>query len=137
MPATFSNGFGLSNVKGWVLVDSPAGLEHLNRRITSQVDDIFDIIGPSKKSFNHIERAYRVVKEVKINFKNFYVIAGYRFPKGLEPEIEKRIKQPYLGKIAYDENVENYVLSGESLLELPPSSVAYISVKKLMTKAGY
>jgi len=53
----------------YVLVDSPAGLEHLNRRITSKVDDIFDVIDPSKKSFDHIERAYRVAKEVKIDFE--------------------------------------------------------------------
>jgi len=128
---------GLTKTYRHVLVDSPAGLEHLNRRITSHVDDIFDIIGPSKKSFNHIERAYRVVKEVQIGFKNFYVIAGYRVPKELEAEIKKRIKLPYLGKIAYDKDVENYVLSGKSLLELPPSSPAYVSVKKLMAEAGY
>jgi len=46
----------------YVLIDSPAGLEHLNRRITSKVNDIFDIIDPSKKSFDHVERAYRVAK---------------------------------------------------------------------------
>jgi len=120
-----------------VLVDSPAGLEHLNRRITSQVDDIFDIIDPSQKSFNHIERAYRVAKEVKIDFKNFYVVAGYRVPEKLEAEVEKRIKLPYLGKIAHDKNVENCVLSGKSLLELPSSSSAYVSVKKLMAETGY
>jgi len=120
-----------------VLVDSPAGLEHLNRRITSQVDDIFDIIDPSQKSFYHIERACRVAKEVKIDFKNFYVIAGYRVPEKLEAEVEKRIKLKYLGKIAYDKDVENYVFSGKPLLELPSSSFAYISVKKLMAEAGY
>lgn len=120
-----------------VLVDSPAGLEHLNRRITSQIDDIFDIIDPSQKSFNHIERAYKVAKEVKIDFKNFYVVAGYRVPEELETEIEKRIKLKYLGKVAYDKKVEEYVLSGKSLLELSSSSSAYVSVKKLIAKAGY
>jgi len=120
-----------------VLIDSPAGLEHLNRRITSQVDDIFDIIDPSQKSFNHIERAYKVAKEVKINFKNFYIVAGYRVPERLEAEVEKRIKLKYLGKIAHDKEVEEYVLSGKSLLELPSSSSAYVSVKKLMGEAGY
>ena len=34
----------------YVLVDSPAGLENLNRRITSNVNDIFDILDHSKKS---------------------------------------------------------------------------------------
>jgi CO dehydrogenase maturation factor len=34
----------------YVLIDSPAGIEHLNRRITSKVNDIFDILDHSKKS---------------------------------------------------------------------------------------
>ena len=128
---------GLTRTYRHILVDSPAGLEHLNRRITSQVDDIFDIIDPSQKSFNHVERAYRVAKEVKIDFKNFYVVAGYRVPQELESEVQKRIKMPYLGKIAYDEDVEKCVLSGKSLLDLPTSSPAYISVKKLLVGVGY
>jgi CO dehydrogenase maturation factor len=97
----------------YVLIDSPAGLEHLNRRIASKVEDIFDIIDPSQKSFNHVERAYRVAKEVKIDFKNFYVVGGYRVPEELEAEIEKRIQLKYLGKITYDKEVENYVFSGK------------------------
>jgi len=128
---------GLTKTYKHVIVDSPAGLEHLNRRITSQVDDIFDIIDPSQKSFNHIDRAYRVAKEVKINFKNFYVVSGYRVPEELEAEVEKRVKLPYLGKIAYDKNVEKNVLAGKSLLELPSASPAYVSVKKLIAEAGY
>ncbi len=128
---------GLTKTYRYVLIDSPAGLEHLNRRIASQVDDIFDIIDPSQKSFNHVERAYRVAKEVKIDFENFYVVAGYRVPKELEAEVEKRIKLKYLGKIAYDKEVESYVLSGKPLLELPSSSPAYNSTKGLMKKAGY
>lgn len=120
-----------------VLIDSPAGLEHLNRRISSEVDDIFDIIDPSRKSFNHVERAYKVAREVDIDFKNFYVIGGYRFPEGLESEIEERTKLRYLGKIAYDEEVERYGLIGKSLLELPSTSPAYRSVKEIMKRSGY
>jgi CO dehydrogenase maturation factor len=128
---------GLTKTYRHVIVDSPAGLEHLNRRVTSQVDDIFDVMDPSQKSFNHVERAYRVAKEVKIDFRNFYVVAGYRVPETLEAEIENRVKLPYLGKVAYDKDVESYVLSGRSLLELPASSPAYVSVKMIMKKAGY
>ncbi len=128
---------GLTKTYRYVLVDSPAGLEHLNRRITSRVDDIFDIIDPSSKSLNHVRRAYRVAREVKIDFKNFYVIAGYRVTETLEAQVKKRIELPYLGRIAYDEAVEDRVLAGKSLLELPRSSPAYISVKNLMAGAGY
>jgi len=120
-----------------VLIDSPAGLEHLNRRIAVRIDDVFDIIDPSKKSFDHVNRAYRVAKEVKIEFKNFYLIGGFRFPEHLESQARKATQLEFLGKIAYDEGVEKYVLSGKSLLNLPSDSPAYISMNKIMEKAGY
>jgi len=128
---------GLTKSYEYVLIDSPGGLEHLNRRIASQVDDIFDIIDPSQKSFHHVERAYRVAKEVKIDFNNFYVVGGNRVPDEWEAEVEKRTKLQYLGKISYDKEVENYVLYGKPLLDLPDSSLAYNSVKKILQKAGY
>jgi CO dehydrogenase maturation factor len=121
----------------YIIVDSPAGLEHINRKITSEVDDIFDVIDPSKKSFDHVKRAYRIAKEVKINFKNFYVVGGNRFPEITGEEVEKRTNQKYLGKIAYDKTVEEFNLSGKSLLTLPTSSPAYLSIKEIMKKAGY
>jgi len=121
----------------YVLIDSPAGLEHLNRKISTRVDDIFDIIDPSKKSFDHVMRAHRIAREVRIDFENFYVIGGFRFPEHLRNQAEKTLEFKYLGKIACDERVEEYVFAGKSLLELPPDSSAYISVKKIMGKAGY
>jgi CO dehydrogenase maturation factor len=128
---------GLTKTYRCILIDSPAGLEHLNRRIVSKVDDIFDIIDPSRKSFNHVKRAYKIAKEVKIDFRNFYVIGGYRFPETLEAEVRKKTQLDYLGKIAYDKKVEDSNLLGKSLLELPSSSPAYNSVKELVKKAGY
>jgi len=120
-----------------VLIDSPAGLEHLNRKITSEVDDIFDIMDPSKKSFNHVERAYSIAREIGIEFKNFYIVGGYRFPKDLKAEVTKKTKLEFLGKIAYDKGVEDYVLSGNSLLGLSDNSSAYNSIREIMRKAGY
>jgi CO dehydrogenase maturation factor len=120
----------------YILIDSPAGLEHLNRKITSEVDDIFDIIDPSKKSFEHVERAFSIAKEIGIKFKNFYVVGGYRFPEKLEPELIKK-EFKFLGKISYDKIVEEYGLSGKSLLEISNTSPAYISIKKLLKKANY
>jgi CO dehydrogenase maturation factor len=121
----------------YVLIDSPAGLEHLNRRITSKVDDIFDVIDPSKKSFDHVERAHRVAKEVKIAFQNFYVVGGFRFPESLENQAKKALPFKFLGRVVYDENVEEYVLAGKSLLDISPDTPAYLSVKKIMENAGY
>jgi CO dehydrogenase maturation factor len=127
----------LTKTYKYVLIDSPAGLEHLNRRITSKVDDIFDVIDPSKKSFDHVERAYRIAQEVKISFKNFYVVGGFRFPASLEEQARKTLRFEFLGKVAHDSMVEEHVLAGKSLLDLPSDSPAYASVSVIMQKAGY
>jgi CO dehydrogenase maturation factor len=121
----------------YVLIDSPAGLEHLNRRIATRVNDIFDVIDPSKKSIDHVERAYRVAKEVKIAFENFYVVGGYRLPENLRSHVENALKFKYLGNITRDEKVEEYVLEGRSLLDLPSDSPASVSVKEILRSAGY
>ena len=121
----------------FVLIDSPAGLEHINRRIATKVNDILDVVDPSKKSFNHVKRAYRLAKEVKIEFENFYVVGGYRFPEHLQNQAEEIGNLEYLGRISYDERVEEYVLSGKSLLNLPSDSPAYVSVKEILQSAGY
>jgi CO dehydrogenase nickel-insertion accessory protein CooC1 len=84
-----------------------------------------------------VARAYKVAKEVKIDFNNFYVVGGNRVPDEWENEVEKRTKLKYLGKISQDKQVAEYVLLGKSLLDLPESSPAYNSVKKIMQKAGY
>jgi CO dehydrogenase maturation factor len=121
----------------YVLIDSPAGLEHLNRRITSKVNDILDILDHSKKSFDHVRRAHRIAKEVNMEFDNFYLIGGYRFPAQLGDQAETALKFKYLGKIATDEQLDEYVLAGKSLLDLPLDSAAYVSVKEIMKTAGY
>ena len=121
----------------YVLIDSPAGLEHLNRRIASKVNDIFDVLDPSKKSFDHVNRAYRIAKEVNMEFERFYVIGGYRFPENMGTQASNTLKFEFLGKIARDEKVEEFVLAGKSLLELPSDSKAYVSIKDIMNKAGY
>lgn len=121
----------------YVLIDSPAGLEHLNRRITSKVNDIIDILDHSKKSFDHVKRAYRIAKEVDIQFDNFYLVGGYRFPAELGTKAETDLKFKYLGKIFADEQLDEYVLDGKSLLDLPSDNAAYVSVEKIMKAAGY
>ena len=121
----------------YVLIDSPAGLEHLNRKITAQVNDIFDVMGPSHKSFAHVKRADRITREVGIGFDHFFVIGGCMFPSGLEATAQEETGRQYLGKIVFDPLVQESVITGRSLLDIPEDSPAYRSVCALMEKAGY
>jgi CO dehydrogenase maturation factor len=120
----------------FVIVDSPAGVEHLNRRITKKVKDVFNILDPSKKSFDNAARSYKIMKEVNIDFENYYLVGGYRFPQSLEKEAENQPFQ-FLGRIESDPQIMEYNIEGKSLFDLPENSPAYQSVKKVLEKVGY
>jgi CO dehydrogenase maturation factor len=120
----------------FVVVDSPAGVEHLNRRITKKVKDVFNILGPSKKSFDNAARSFKIMKEVDIDFDNYYLVGGYRFQEKLEKEAEKQPFQ-FLGRVESDPRITEYNIEGKSLFDLPSNSPAYQSVKKILQKVGY
>lgn len=126
----------LSNSYKYTIVDSPAGVEHLNRKITKEVKDVFNILDPSKKSFENARRTKRIMDEVDIEYENYYLVGGYLFPAQLESKArEQKIK--YLGKIEYDEKVFQYNFEGKPLFQLSNSSPAYESIKTILDRAGY
>jgi CO dehydrogenase maturation factor len=67
-----------------VVVDSPAGVEHLNRNIVSDIDDLFVICDPSEKSLKHIEIIKEIMKQVGIRYNHFYLVANYEFDEETE-----------------------------------------------------
>jgi len=119
-----------------IVVDSPAGLEHLNRKITPDIDDLFVLLDPSEKSTKHIERIKYVAKGVKISYEHFYLVGNYRFTEETK-EYLRGMSETYLGKIDYDPYVREYNLKGKSLLDLPEDSPASLSIKQILSKAGY
>jgi len=119
-----------------VIVDSPAGLEHLNRKVTPDIDDLFVVLDPSEKSAKHIERIKYVTKGVNITYKNFYLVGNYRFTDEIETYLLKT-GETYLGRIANDPYIREYNLKGESLFKIPDDSPSSISVKKILREAGY
>jgi len=116
----------------YILIDSPGGLEHLNRKIASNVELIFDVLGPSHKSFQHVKRAYRVIHEVGISFNRFFVICGYACSEELSARAATETGLPCPGKISDDPLVASYVLSGRSLLDIPDTSPAYRSIVSIL-----
>lgn len=119
----------------YLLVDSPAGLEHLNRRIADEVDVMIDLIGASKKSFDHVARAQRVADESHVRYGRFVVAGGYQ----VDPGIERRALAaglPYIGRVENDPLVAEFTLEGRSVFELPPGNPALASVGRLLERAG-
>jgi CO dehydrogenase maturation factor len=127
----------LSKQYRYVIIDSPAGLEHLNRKVTTVVDDIFDVMGPSKKSIDHVRRAYHLTRELGIRFRHFYTVGGYAFPRELEGTARSLEGTIFLGSLSYDPLIMDAVINGRSLLDIPADSAAARSVGQVLGRAGY
>jgi len=119
----------------YVIIDSPAGLEHLNREIVSDIDDLVVIIDPSSKSLKHIQRIKDITSSIGIKYSHFYVVGNHRFNEVAQKKVEAS-GETYLGNIEYDPELAKYNLSGRSLLELADDSPATRSVKEILARAG-
>ena len=118
-----------------VVVDSPAGVEHLNRNVMSEVDDMFILCDPSDKSLKHIARIKEILQQVGTRYNHLYLVGSREFHEQAE-DFLRAGGQVYLGRMDYDPQVEEYNLEGRSLLQLPEDSPALLSVQRILTKAG-
>ncbi len=75
-----------------LVVDSPAGLEHLNRNVVSEVDDLFIILDPSDKSLRHIKKVKIILREVAMIYRRFYLVGNYMFDEGAEQHFTEAAK---------------------------------------------
>ncbi len=121
----------------YVLVDSPAGLEHLNRRIMSSVDDIFLLISPTKKAFSNAKRSMRLIEEIGIKYGNFYLICNHDFQGEMPETLLKNKDFQCIGRIERDAEVARFNLEGKPLLGLKDDSPFLNSIRIIAHKAGY
>ncbi len=120
-----------------VLVDAPAGLEHLNRRITSTVTDLFEMLDPSRKAASHARRAFNIAVDVGIKFQHLHFVSNWRCGAGPPDGLPEGGKLSYAGQLVYDAAVDSTLAEGRSLLELDEGSPACASVRDILKTAGY
>jgi CO dehydrogenase maturation factor len=119
-----------------IVIDSPAGLEHLNRRVVGSVHDLFVVVDPSAKSLKHIERVKKITETVGIKYEHLYVVGNHEFDEEAVRAFSNT-GEVFLGTMVFDPRVRQYNLKGRSLWELPMESPACISVREILGRAGY
>jgi CO dehydrogenase maturation factor len=119
------------------VVDSPAGLEHVNRRIVNSVDDIFVLLDPSTKALRNARLVAELAQAIGMAYRSLYLVGNYRFTDAAAERVEGFDGATYLGRVERDAAVEEFDWGAHSLLELPEDSAAARSVAQIMAKAGY
>ncbi|ABR54217.1 Cobyrinic acid ac-diamide synthase [Methanococcus vannielii SB] len=119
-----------------VVIDTEAGLEHLSRRTTQNVDTLLVVTDSSKRGILTAKRIQELTKELDISFKNLYLVLNRIKPEN-EEEILKRVEDfglDVIGVVYDDEVTSKYDMEGKPLFELPDDSNTVISVSKIIEK---
>jgi CO dehydrogenase maturation factor len=118
------------------LMDMEAGLEHLSRRTSRDVDIMIIVTDTSHMGLQTAKRIKELAKEVHIQFKKIYMI-GNRFPLEMEnmlKEETKKIGIEFAGIVPLDDNVFKNNLTGQPLLSLPEDSPALQAMRNILTQ---
>ena len=120
----------------YVVIDNEAGMEHLSRRTTRDVQHLFIVSGPTQRGIVAAERIVQLRKELQINIETAYFILN-RLPGEMPPPIQERIDKmgiPFIGVIPSDEELVEFEFSGRPLVELGDDSPVYRAVAQMMDK---
>ena len=126
----------LANNYAYVIMDNEAGMEHLSRRTTQNVDELFIISNHSVKGVRAAARIRDLANELKLMVKRQSVIINFA-PAKLDPVITEELARlgiEPITTIPLDEEVYDYDLKLKPLLDLPDTSKAVTAVDKLMAK---
>jgi len=122
----------LSKSYDYVVIDNEAGLEHLSRRTTQNVDLLLIVSDPTMRGLATAERVARLIHELNTQVGHIRLIVN-RVPTNevgetiLAPQLRQFITDRHLeltGLIPHDHLVAQYDTLGRPLVELPADTPA-------------
>ena len=126
----------LTDSYAYVVMDNEAGMEHLSRRTTQNIDELIFVSDHSVKGVRTIARLRDLVAELKLVVKRQSVIIDF-VSNGIDPVVSEELTKLGIeptATIPLDEEVYEYDLKLKPLLDLPDTSRAVSAVNDLMTR---
>lgn len=127
---------GMSRHYAYVVIDNEAGMEHLSRRTTRDVQHLLIVSDPTQRGLVAAQRIADMRRELGINIENAYLIIN-RLKSGIPPELNAFVEKmdlPLLGTIPADDSLSAFEFSGRPLVELGDESPVYQAVAGMVKK---
>jgi CO dehydrogenase maturation factor len=122
-----------------VVVDNEAGMEHLSRRTTTDVDFLLAVMNPTMPSFRAVRRIIELSRELPIRVGRRAVVVTRAEPTGAPPAVERELADlgvERLADIPQDDAVERAGAAGEDAFRLPAGTPALAAVRGLVEQLG-
>jgi CO dehydrogenase maturation factor len=125
---------GMSRHYAYVVIDNEAGMEHLSRHTTRDVQHLLIISDPTQRGLVAAQRIADMRKELDINIENAYLIVN-RLRSEMPAELKaftNKMAVPLLGTIPADNDLAEFEFSGKPLVDLGDGSPVYKSIETMM-----
>lgn len=126
----------LSKNYDYIVIDTEAGLEHLSRRTTQNVDTMLVVTDKSKRGMLTAQRISGLANELDINFKKILLVVNRITPEN-EDLITKKAEDTgieIIGTIYEDNQVAEYDVEGIPLINLSKDSESVQAVSNIVSR---
>jgi CO dehydrogenase maturation factor len=123
-----------SNNYAYVVMDNEAGMEHLSRRTTQNIDELLLVSDHSVKGLRAVARIRDLVKELKLVVKRESFVLNL-VPGEIDPLLREEMDKLGMAPAAVipvDEELKRYDLEQRPLFDLPDTSPAVRAVDNLV-----
>jgi CO dehydrogenase maturation factor len=120
----------------YVVIDNEAGMEHLSRRTTRDVQYLFIVSDPTQRGLVAAERIAEFRHDLDIKIENSGLILN-RLNGPMPPALKERIEKmdiPLLGVVPADTELSEFEFSGRPLVDLSEDSVVYSAMAEILAK---
>ena len=124
----------LGRAYDYVVIDNEAGMEHLSRRTTRDVDVLYVVTDPTVRGIVAANRIAGMRDELDINIKQAYLIVN-RVSGELTPALQAAVDEvgiPLAGMIPADPQVTTMDANGQALIDLPADSVIVRAIQAIV-----
>lgn len=127
----------LSTKYKYVVMDNEAGMEHLSRRTTRDVDHLFILSNQTKPGVLTAMRIGELSQKVDIGIANRHLIINRA--DGVRDQLKETIENMDFNHVDYipeDNAIAERIMLGKPLLDLPDSSPALERARKILEQLG-
>ena len=122
----------------YVVIDNEAGMEHVSRQTTRDVDFLLIISDPTQRGITTAARVKQLIGEVRTKVSRIGLIVN-RVNGELPPQIKRAIDEAGLELIATipdDPHLADLEIEGSPIIELPSDSPLQLGVRDMATRIG-
>jgi CO dehydrogenase maturation factor len=125
-----------ANAYKYVLIDLPAGLEHINRGVVRAPDILFVVTDGSKMGFSTAKRIKELTVKLQTGEKRLILIGNRVSDEflGIFEEFAGKNGYQFGGLVPEDKELQRLNLLGPSILDIPRDSPAFEAVTTIFSR---